>query len=63
MRLTEILYFLKKNSSNEDLTKYSHIDISSLKEYIKKDKELRKSILEYRKEENTKKWEKDIFAQ
>ena len=63
MRLTELLYFLKKNPSNEDLIKFSHIDISSLKRYIKKDKELRKSILECRKEENIKKWEEDIFAE
>jgi len=63
MRLTEIFYFLKKNPLNEDLTKFSHIDTFSLKECIKKDKKLRKSILEYRKEENIKNWEEDIFAQ
>ena len=65
MRLTEILSFLNKNPKGEDILKFSHIYVPSIKKEMKKNRELRNFIKNCRKEnkEKIKIWEEDILAE
>jgi predicted DNA binding CopG/RHH family protein len=50
MRLTEMISFLQKNPSVDDIHKYTHIDVEDLKEQMLTDKEFGKSVRKHRKE-------------
>jgi len=50
MRLTEMISFLQKNPSVDDIHKYTHIDVEDLKEQVLMDKEFGKFVRKHRKE-------------
>jgi hypothetical protein len=50
MRLTEMISFLQKNPSGDDIHKYTRIDVEDLKEQMIKDKKFGKFVRKNRKE-------------
>jgi hypothetical protein len=51
MRLTEMISFLNKNPTTDDIHHYTHIDVDDLKHKFKVDKEFSRFVRQQRKEE------------
>ena len=60
MRLTEMISFLHKNPSADDVYFYTHVDVSDLKNKMKTDKEFSRFVRRNRKEWKKQNEEKNI---